>query len=730
MAFPALACCAGVCRGITRDVCAGLVCAALLSTNNHHQRTKPLSQPNPEIFKLLTQPIPKPSFTSRLPLPCWRCRFRRRAAARGLYRDNAFVTTTWLGNDAVTLFLAIPILVCRNGVFTARLAQGAAHLAGRTGLHAVQLRLLPLRRSLQRLLPDLCCLVRAVDLRPDLWAGQPGCRRNPAAIHPATPVKWIGGYFLFVAVGLSADLRAQSMAFIAHRAAPRHCHNLRTPHQRGLCPGSDAAHPVAGGGGIVVDQAPPWGYVIAGILSVKGPLYTLVLGVNSVLVMSAGLTETSELPLWGTLTVLGLIAGALLFGNMKSTLNEPIRKERTMTAKDHPTAGTELSQRTSNQVGLYSSVLTALLTIVTFGFAITAIPISGANCREGCIEYPYLNTVSQFPKDYLWMIPAIILMLAYVIWMVSIHAYAAQHKKIFGQIGLVFAIMAALILLSDYFIQFSVVPVSLMSGETEGITLLTQYNAHGIFIVLEELGYLLMSLSFVFIAPVFSNSNRLENSVRWIFIGGFVLAFVALAIFSAIYGLDRQDRFEVAIISIDWLVLIVNGILLSMVFKKQLRGRKQMNNKILVTYASRFGSTAGVAEAIGKTLAEHGAQVDVLPMKEVKDLSALPGCGCRQRHQRRGMAAGSDAVRAGAPGRAAQQAFRSFPGVHDPEHEKRRAVPQPCCHLAEPGTGAGEAGQRGAVRRGAGYRQNPIFQRPAEVSPERAVWRLERGRSP
>jgi menaquinone-dependent protoporphyrinogen oxidase len=47
----------------------------------------------------------------------------------------------------------------------------------------------------------------------------------------------------------------------------------------------------------------------------------------------------------------------------------------------------------------------------------------------------------------------------------------------------------------------------------------------------------------------------------------------------------------------------------------------KMNEKILVTYASRSGSTAEIAEAIGKTLEQNGAHVDLLPMQEVKDLS-------------------------------------------------------------------------------------------------------------
>lgn len=45
-------------------------------------------------------------------------------------------------------------------------------------------------------------------------------------------------------------------------------------------------------------------------------------------------------------------------------------------------------------------------------------------------------------------------------------------------------------------------------------------------------------------------------------------------------------------------------------------GEGAMSKKVLVGYATRTGSTVGVAEAIGKRLAKRGYAVDVRPMKE------------------------------------------------------------------------------------------------------------------
>ena len=45
-----------------------------------------------------------------------------------------------------------------------------------------------------------------------------------------------------------------------------------------------------------------------------------------------------------------------------------------------------------------------------------------------------------------------------------------------------------------------------------------------------------------------------------------------------------------------------------------------MNERVLVAYGSKFGSTAEIAQAIGTTLRVAGLEVDVKPAREVRSL--------------------------------------------------------------------------------------------------------------
>jgi menaquinone-dependent protoporphyrinogen oxidase len=51
-------------------------------------------------------------------------------------------------------------------------------------------------------------------------------------------------------------------------------------------------------------------------------------------------------------------------------------------------------------------------------------------------------------------------------------------------------------------------------------------------------------------------------------------------------------------------------------------GKKEMEKRVLVTYASKYGSTGGVADAIGKELCSRDVAADVLLIKNVRNLSS------------------------------------------------------------------------------------------------------------
>lgn len=229
-----------------------------------------------------------------------------------------------------------------------------------------------------------------------------------------------------------------------------------------------------------------------------------------------------------------------------------------------------METKTASSVGFYAAILTTLLTVVTFIIAFNTPPLSGPGCTAGCFTYPYSDIASRFPRDYFWMYPSILLSLVYYVLMVAIHYFAPADKKVFSQIGMSFALISTATIVIDYFLQLSFIQPSVVLGETDGIALLSQFNPHGVFIVLEEIGFLMMSLSMLCMAPAIVGNTKVEKAIRWLFVACFTLNAIALSLYTVFYGIHREYRFELATISINWLTLITTGVLLSIMFGRAL----------------------------------------------------------------------------------------------------------------------------------------------------------------
>jgi hypothetical protein len=228
-------------------------------------------------------------------------------------------------------------------------------------------------------------------------------------------------------------------------------------------------------------------------------------------------------------------------------------------------------RETPARLGFWAASLTAAVTIVSFGIAIFTPPRSGPFCMGACAGYPYSDTAAFFPRDYLWIFPAILLTPLFLVVCVCAHSWVATKMRVFSGIALMFAAIATGLITLDYFIQIEVMQPSLLKGETDGIALFSQYNPHGIFIAMEDLGYLMMSAAFFFLGAALGADSRLERIVRWLLMVSSALAYASFVGMSIAFGNALETRFELAIITINWTALIIVSVMLSILFRRTLR---------------------------------------------------------------------------------------------------------------------------------------------------------------
>jgi hypothetical protein len=96
------------------------------------------------------------------------------------------------------------------------------------------------------------------------------------------------------------------------------------------------------------------------------------------------------------------------------------------------------------------------------------------------------------------MVPAFLLGPLLVVVLAALLHDVPEPRRLSAWLARTSAVIAAAILTVDYYVQFTTVQASLVRGEVDsGLSLLSQYNPHGLFIAMEDVGYAAMLVAFL-----------------------------------------------------------------------------------------------------------------------------------------------------------------------------------------------------------------------------------------
>ena len=229
------------------------------------------------------------------------------------YRDPDWVRAAWFGNDAFTLVVAAPLmwLGCRHR--TTRSSRGLLLWLGLLGYDVYNYAFYLFGAALNVFLPlyvvafvlaivTLGCVL----IQTDVSAVAQRFRRE-------TPVRWIGGYLVFVACVLATVwLLFWGASVFNGRPTPVEPEAFKVAAALDL----SLMVPSMLVGGVLLWQRTPAGFLLSTIASIQGALYLWVLVVNSRIALRRGLaTSPGELPVWVPLAACTSIAAAVLVRN-------------------------------------------------------------------------------------------------------------------------------------------------------------------------------------------------------------------------------------------------------------------------------------------------------------------------------------------------------------------------------------------------------------------------------
>ncbi|HEX8940942.1 MAG TPA: hypothetical protein VF763_12350 [Candidatus Limnocylindrales bacterium] len=227
------------------------------------------------------------------------------------------------------------------------------------------------------------------------------------------------------------------------------------------------------------------------------------------------------------------------------------------------------SAGTALRLGSWAAFLVALSAAVALAVGVTTPPRSGAFCTADCVTYPYTDVAAFVPGDYLWMYPALLVTGLLAVLTACLAVVVPNGRRALGLGATALAVVAAASLAIDYAVQLAAVQPSLLHGETAGLSLLSMYNPHGVFIAIEDLGYFTMGLAFLAAAAALPRRSGLERAVVALLALGGALLVGLLLVLAPLLGADLGYQYEVLAMAVGWGTLIVAGPLLGVALRRE-----------------------------------------------------------------------------------------------------------------------------------------------------------------
>ncbi len=186
-------------------------------------------------------------------------------------------------------------------------------------------------------------------------------------------------------------------------------------------------------------------------------------------------------------------------------------------------------------------------------------------CTNRCYSSVFAGLLS-FPLDEILIyVTSLCIVIPFVLEILALHYMSSEDKKIYSHAALIFSIIYAVFVTSNYVVQLATVIPMQLKGALNEVRVLRQ-TPHSLFWDFDAIGYIFMGLATLFALPVFEK----HGFQKWVRIS-FLANAVATPLIAFVYFYPTFSA-RLFIVGFPWgITAPLSMLMLTILFKKKMK---------------------------------------------------------------------------------------------------------------------------------------------------------------